>query len=451
MNSRIVLIEDDRAFRETLVDLLHERPHPVVAFGEGRSALDWLLAGHDADVVLSDLQMPGQSGLEVCRAVREARPNLPVVLMTAFGDMDGVIAALRAGAYDFLPKPFEEETLRWALNRALDASRAQRRLRDLEGQLERLTPREAPHGASPAMVELRDLIERVAAAQLTALIRGETGTGKELVARALHRRSARSQGPFVALNCASVPETLLESELFGHRRGAFTGADASRRGLLEQARGGCLFLDEIGDMPPQLQVKLLRVLQERRARPVGGDEEVEVDVWILAATHQDLRAAVEEGRFREDLLYRLNVVELELPPLRARQEDVLLLAQQAIEAAAERQGRTPPRMSQAFSAALLDYTWPGNVRELENAMERAVALSRHVTLEPTDLPVAVRQHRPRPEEPVELISLAEVERRHMDRVLAAVHGNKARAAQILGIGRKTLYRKLDRSDPAESN
>ncbi len=299
------------------------------------------------------------------------------------------------------------------------------------------------------MAALYDLIERVAASESTVLVTGESGTGKELVARALHGRSPRRRGPFVALNCAAMPEALLESELFGHARGAFTDAKSARLGLLAQADGGTLFLDEIGEMPIGVQPKLLRAVQERRFRPVGSDAETAFDARILAATNRDLEAAVEEKRFREDLYYRINVIRLDLPPLRSRGTDVLLLAQHFVVAHAARAGKDVTGIAPATAEKLLAYSWPGNVRELSNCVERAVALTRYAELTVDDLPPKVRDHRAAnvvvaTDDPAELVALEEVERRYILRVLEALGGNKTRAAQVLGLDRKTLYRKLDR-------
>jgi two-component system response regulator HydG len=312
-------------------------------------------------------------------------------------------------------------------------------------------------GSSEAMRVVLDMVARVAATDSTVLITGETGSGKELIARAVHQRSRRAAGPFVAINCAAMPETLLESELFGHARGAFTDAKVARAGLLLQASGGTLLLDEIGEMPMTVQAKLLRVLQERTFRPVGGDKEIPLDVRIVAATNRDLEVAVEEGRFREDLFYRIHVVRIEVPPLKARGNDVLELAQHQLERFAKTAGKPVKSISSAAAERLLSYDWPGNVRELQNAIERAVALTRYEELTADDLPENVRARRDSrivvaADDPEHLPPMEEVERRYVLRVLEAVHGNKALAARVLGFDRKTLYRKMERysGEPPDS-
>jgi len=307
-------------------------------------------------------------------------------------------------------------------------------------------------GASPAMRRVYDLLDRIVDADTSVLISGESGTGKELVAQALHRRGARRDGPFVAVNCAALPEALLESELFGHTRGAFTDARAARTGLLAQATGGTLFLDEIGELPLGLQPKLLRALQERMVRPVGGDTEVPFDARLITATNRDLETAVEERRFRDDLFFRINVIQIDLPPLRARGGDVLLLAQHFVDHFARRAGKEVRGLSPPAAEALLAYAWPGNVRELQNCIERAVALTRYEQIALDDLPDKVRSYRPSyvvlaADDPSELVPMEEVERRYIQRVMHAVGGNKTLAARVLGFDRKTLYRKLDRRDP----
>ncbi|RMG11527.1 MAG: sigma-54-dependent Fis family transcriptional regulator [Planctomycetota bacterium] len=446
MRGRILLVEDDASLRETLCDGLREDGFEVSCAASAEEALRFLSRSRP-EALVTDLRMKGMSGLELCRRARELDPRLPVVVMTAFGDMEAAVEAIRAGAYDFLAKPFEAEALTISLDRAVQNRRLQREIEGLQQRLREARPVGSLIGDSPELLELADLIDRAAQSDATVLVTGETGSGKELVARALHERSARRGRPFVAINCAAVPEALLESELFGHVRGAFTDARRDRRGLFQQAEGGTLFLDEIGDMPLPLQAKLLRVLQERRVRPVGSDSEQAVDVRVVAATHRDLEEAVEEGTFRRDLLYRINVIHIAVPPLRERGNDVLLLAQHFLREHAERSGRPVRGISTEAAAKLLAYDWPGNVRELENCIERAVALTRNEEIGVEDLPERVRDWAPPPDLDVsegELLPLEEVERRHILRVLEAVGGNKARAANVLGIGRKTLYRKLER-------
>jgi two-component system response regulator HydG len=407
-----------------------------------------LVAVEDFDVVLTDLQMPEMSGLELCERIVAQRPDVPVVVVTAHGTLESAIGAIRAGAYDFVQKPIKIETLQLTVERAL-------RHHALANEVERLreattaAPFEGIIGQSATMRAVFDMVTRVAPTDASVLLTGESGTGKELVARALHQRSRRHAGPFVAINLAAVPESLVESELFGHARGAFTDAKAARTGLFLQASGGTLFLDEIGEMPLSVQPKLLRALQERTIRPVGGDHEIPIDVRIIAATNQDLEACVENGRFREDLFYRINVVRIELPPLRARGSDVLLLAQQAVPRFARTMHKEVRGIAAPAAEKLLGYEWPGNVRELQNALESAVALTRFAEITVEDLPEKIRDYKSShvlvaADDPAELPTLDEVEKRYILRVMQTVHGNKALASRVLGLDRKTLYRKLER-------
>jgi two-component system response regulator HydG len=402
---------------------------------------------HDPELeaVVTDLRMPQGSGTELCREVQSARPDLPVLVITAFGSLDTAIEVLRAGAYDLLPKPVDVDILVHAVRRAT----ANRSLGLELAQLREATPRPSFQrmiGNSEPMRVLFEMVERVAASDVTTLVTGETGTGKEIVALALHERSARHGGPWQAINCAAIPESLLESELFGHVRGAFTDARSDRRGLLVRGDGGTVFLDEIGELPGHLQAKLLRALQERRVRPVGSDDDVPFDARIIAATNRDLEQEAAEGRFRQDLLFRLSVVTIDIPPLRARATDVLLLAQHFVERTAAKHKRPVRGVSPQAAARLLAYDWPGNVRELENCIERAVVLTRYTSLTLDDLPRRIREHAAAlPPRLVDdsLLPLAEIERRYLRHVLEAVGGNKSEAARVLGIDRKTLARRLD--------
>jgi two-component system response regulator HydG len=370
--------------------------------------------------------------------------------------METAVATLRAGAFDFLTKPFDIDQLAISIERAVQHRQLREEVKRLRRAVEESKKFEELVGGSEAMKEVHGFIDRVAETDATVLITGETGTGKELAARAIHRRSRRHERPMVAVNCAAVPANLLESELFGHVRGAFTDARADRKGLFVQANGGTLFLDELGEMPLEMQVKLLRALEARTVRPVGGHEEVPFDVRLVAATHKDLLASVEEGAFREDLYYRVAVVELAMPPLRARGADILLLAQAFLEQFAAQHGKPVKAITAPVAERLLTYAWPGNVRELRNSMERAVALARFEDVVVEDLPKQVREYSPShvliaATDPSELVSLAEVERRYVERVMQAVGGNKRQAAQILGLDRTTLYRKLDRwAQPAKA-
>ena len=399
------------------------------------------------DLVLTDVRMPRISGLELCREITARRPDIPVIVMTAFGDMEAAIEAMRAGAYDFITKPLEVDLLEIALQRAVDHRRLQMQLEKLEKQMQESSRAGVLVGESPIMLDLIGQIERAGPSGAAILITGESGTGKELVARALHDSSARKAKPFIAVNCAALPEALIESELFGHAKGAFTDARDARKGLFAQADGGTLFLDEIGDLPLNLQAKLLRVLEQQTIRPIGSDQEQAIDVRVLSATHQDLEAKVEREEFRQDLYYRLNVIEIEVPPLRARGNDVLLLAHTFLQQFAEKSGKAVVGIAEPAATKLLDYDWPGNVRELRNVLERAVTMTQYDRVIVDDLPARVQQFTRNEfvfgsEDPSNLVSLAELEQRYIVHVLQMVGNNRTRAARLLGLDRKTLYRKL---------
>jgi DNA-binding NtrC family response regulator len=443
---RVLVVDDDAHLCRLIATGLAEHRIDVAWRTSGAEALEQLAAA-DVDVVVTDIEMDGMSGLELCeRLVADGR-DVRVLIMTAHGDLERAIAAIRAGAFDFIQKPVDVDLLALAIARAL----RDRRLNDEVSRLRRQVESAQGFGemlyASPPMCRLAEMLERVAASDTSVLVTGESGTGKELVARALHRVGARRDGPFIAINCAAVPETLLESELFGHVRGAFTDARTARTGLFVQASGGTLFLDEIGDMPLALQPKLLRVLQERAVRPIGGDALIACDVRVIAATNQDLEKAAQRGRFREDLYFRVNVIQVNVPPLRARGNDVLLLAHHFVERYASQLGKAIPGLTAAAAERLLSYPWPGNVRELQNCIEAAVTLARGKEIGMNDLSVRIRRAASADgpvtsDDPAALLSLDEVERRHILRVLDAVRGNRTLAARALGLDRKTLYRKL---------
>jgi two-component system response regulator HydG len=446
MNPRALIVDDEPAECQLVCDALSHAGFEVSSAQSPGRALD-LLATRPFDVVLTDLNMPGMSGTELCRRIIEAAPHVPVVLVTAFGSIDSAVDAMRAGAYDFLTKPFDVDAVALVLRRAVE----HRALKCEVDALRRVVDTSQRYGGllgnSQAMRDLYGMIERIASNDAPILITGESGTGKEIVAREIHARGRQAKGRFVAVNCAAMPEALLETELFGHVRGAFTDARTPREGLLVAARGGTLLLDEIGDMPIGLQPKLLRALQERVVRPVGATEEVPFDARIIAATNRDLETAIEAGRFREDLYYRINVIHLQLPPLRARGGDALGLAQNFLGEAAVRNGKPVPSLTSGAAERLLAYDWPGNVRELRNCMERIVALARTERIDEGDLPPKVRDYRSghvlvAGDHPHELQPLEEVERRYILRVVEACKGNKSQAARVLGIGRKTLYRRL---------
>jgi DNA-binding NtrC family response regulator len=446
MKPRVLIVDDERSMCDLLEADLRLRDFAPACF---TSAADGLtaFARDDFDVVLTDLKMPGMDGLEFCTRLSAQRPDIPVVVMTAFGSLETAIAAIRAGAYDFVTKPIEMELLAVILHRAVERRRLQEQVRTLAEAVARSSRFEELLGESQAMTRLYDQLSRIADADASVLITGESGTGKELVARALHGRSRPHDRPFIAVNCAALPDTLLESELFGHVKGAFTDARADRKGLFVQAEGGTLLLDEIGEMPLAMQAKLLRALEESKVRPVGGEREIPFDVRILAATNRDLDTAVEEKRFRQDLFFRVNVIQIEVPALRARGTDILLLAQHFVEQFATRTKRNVQGISEPVAEKLLAYAWPGNVRELRNVVERAVALTRHDKLTPDDLPEKIRDFRGSQvviggADPGELAPLEEIERRYILHVLQTMGENRTLAARTLGLDRKTLYRKL---------
>ncbi len=448
MKNRVLIVDDDKAMARLLETTLGKKGYAVSTRGSGEEAFA-LLEQEDHDVVVTDLNMKGMTGLMLCERIAQNRPDVPVVVITAFGSLETAVAAIRAGAYDFITKPFELDGLKLTLERAVthrslreEVKRLRRVVSESQGTAELL-------GASPSMKKVYDLIAKVAEAEASVLITGESGTGKEVVARAVHEKSKRQGGPFVAINCAAMPEALLESELFGHVKGAFTDARTGSVGLFVQASGGTLLLDEIGDMPLGLQPKLLRALQERKVRAVGATTETPFDARVIAATNRDLESAVDERRFREDLFYRINVIHIQLPPLRARGNDVLLLAQRFLEGFATVSGKNVSGLSAAAAEKLLTYHWPGNVRELQNCIERAVALTTFELIAVEDLPEKVRNYQQShvivaSEDGSDLVPMEEVEHRYILRVLQAVGGNKTLAAQILGFDRKTLYRKLER-------
>lgn len=452
--ARMLLVDDDEAACRLLAEVLEREAYEVTVAHSVHEAQDRLDDRGPFDAVLTDLRMPGESGLALVQHLRTTAPDTVVLVLTAFGDATAAGEAIRAGAYDFISKPYELGTLRLLLNRAIERRRqvSERRVEESprHGALPPAT-KETLVGHSPAIIEVMKTVARVAPSQATVLILGETGTGKELVARTIHRFSDRAARRFVAVNCSALAEGLLESELFGHVRGAFTGATGSRPGLFREADKGTLFLDEVGDISPALQARLLRVLQEHEIVPVGSESPVRVDVRVIAATHRDLEALVREGRFREDLYYRLHVVSVALPPLRERRQDIPLLIDHFLRMLASRHGREPLALDPDAQARLLAYDWPGNVRELQNVLERAVVMAAQDIIGPEHLPSTLRVGgTSAPTAPVaagpeaRLPSLEEVDRLHVVRVLEHTRGNREDAARILGISRRTLTRMIQR-------
>jgi len=445
MSAKILIAEDDADLRDLLQDDLEDAGHETVVAIDGRAAMAHIERERERiDLLITDVRMPGLTGDELLAAMRTRRSEAPVIVITAFGSVEQAVEMVKAGAFQYLTKPFDTDDLLRAVAEALEQSAPQRE----QARLRRELP-EAPMriiGASRPMRELFKLIARAARGSSTVLVTGESGTGKELVARSIHEASER-KGSFVPVNCAAIPAELMESELFGHTGQAFTGAKQARAGLFESADGGTLFLDEIGEMPLAVQPKLLRVLQEGTVRRVGADREREINVRVIAATNRDLEKEVSEGRFREDLFWRLNVIHLRIPPMRERPFDIPLLVEHFINKIAEKSGQTPLNVMPETLAALTAYSWPGNARELENVIERAVALADDDNLTPDDLPERVRLNgqtssliaRARERR----MTLRELEKEYIIEALRMTGGNKSRAAEILGFDRRTLHRKLD--------
>ena len=438
-----VLVVDDEPSNLTSLQKIFQREGLRVLTAENaRQALE-VARRHRVQVVLTDLMMPGTNGVELLRALKEVTPDTEVVLMTAYGTVETAVQAMREGAYDFVEKPLKRMTIVKSVRKAAERQSLVAENRSLRRELKLLTSREIV-GQSAALRRVLDVATQAAPSSATVLVLGESGTGKELIARYIHSKSARASGPFVAVNCAAIPESILEAELFGHERGAFTGAVGKREGRFARARGGTLFLDEIGELSPQVQVKILRVLQEGEYEPVGGHT-IKADVRIVAATNRDLAAEVEAGRFREDLFYRLNVIAVTAPPLRARREDVPLLVDHFLGIYCKKNGRSRLNVPRDVLGKLLDYSWPGNVRELENVIERAAVLCRSDQLRLEDLPESVAQASSRAPASLSFsigTPLDEVEHRLIRETLAYTEGDKSLAAQLLGISTRTIYRKL---------
>jgi len=445
----VLVADDDAVARDLLVEVLVREGYRVRAAAGGEEAIR-LAETEVFDLALIDLRMPDIDGLGVLARIRLLEPAPPVLILTAFATIETAIDAIRHGAYDYLSKPFRLDEIKLAARRVLEAQRLGRENRQYRQELRERYGVERLIGQSPEMVAIYRLVARVAALDTTVLVQGETGTGKELVARAIHYASPRAERPFVVVDCAALPETLFESELFGHERGAFTGAVQSRRGLLETADGGTCLLDEISELSFGLQAKLLRVLQERVLRRVGGNDPIPVNLRLIAATNRDLRKRVEEGTFREDLYYRLNGVTITMPPLRERSGDVPLLAHDFMHRYAAASGKRLEGITRETLSLLAAYRWPGNVRELEHAIERAVALARSAVILPEDLPAEIRAEDARaPELPARRMTLDELRRWYVTTVLEETGGNKLRAAEVLGIDRRTLYRILERESDGE--
>ncbi len=449
----LLVADDDPGLRESLERTLTREGFKVVLASDGNAALERLQAG-GIDLVLTDLKMPGLTGIEVLRAAKAIAPDVDVILLTAFGTVEEAVKAMKEGAYDFLTKPFQRAQVLRLIRQALERRELIQQNRALQQRLDDLLRQGVVIGSSPAFRRMMTLVEQVANSSATVLITGESGTGKELVAHTIHQRSGRARGPFIAVNCAALPEALLESELFGYEKGAFTGAAGRKEGRFELADGGTLFLDEVADLSPVTQPKILRVLQEGEFERLGGTKTLRVDVRIVAATNQDLAQMVKEKRFREDLYYRLNVITINVPPLRERREDVRVLAQHFLRIYAAKNNRTLDGFTDEAMRRLEAYAWPGNVRELENVIERGVVLARGALMDVVELPEEIAGATPLPEGVLTVrigTPLAEVSARLLEETLRVTKGNKTLTAKLLGIDPRTVSRKLERQDEEEGS
>ncbi|MDA8408944.1 MAG: sigma-54 dependent transcriptional regulator [Treponema sp.] len=443
VRSTILVVDDEKNIREGLAEALGIEGYRVITAADGGEGLN-AVEGGGVDLVITDLKMPKISGGELLRKITGRYPGLPVIVLTGHGTIEDAVQAMRAGAFDFLTKPVNLDHLSLLARRALETRELARKNRELEAEIEAQRRGSSILGSSGGMRKVLDLVRRVAPTRASVLVTGESGVGKELVADALHNLSPRRDGPLIKVHCAALAESLLESELFGHEKGSFTGAAARKRGRFELADSGTLFLDEIGEINPTVQIKILRVLQERKFERVGGEETVEIDVRIVAATNRDLAKEVAEGRFREDLYYRLNVVNIEVPPLRERRDDIPLLAMAFLREFAEENRKGVEGFDARVRQALYAHSWPGNVRELRNCVESAVVMARGTIIGLDDLPPSLRGGGGERDIQVPLgSSLEEAEAILIRETLLAQGGNKSRTAEILGIGRKTLYQKIE--------
>jgi two-component system response regulator HydG len=451
--AQLLVADDDPGLRESLERTLTREGYRVLVASDGHAALERLQGG-GIDLVLTDLKMPGLSGIELLHAAKAIAPDVDVILLTAFGTIEEAVKAMKEGAYDFLTKPFQRAQLLRIIRQALERRDLIQQNRALQQRLDALLQQGTIVGASPAFRRMIALIEQVADSSATVLVQGESGTGKEGAARLIHQRSPRRERPFIAVNCAALPETLLESELFGYEKGAFTGAAGRKEGRFELADGGTLFLDEVADLSLVTQPKILRVLQEGEFERLGGTKTIKVDVRIVTATNQDLAQMVREKRFREDLYYRLKVITINVPPLRERREDIRVLAEHFLRLYGAKNNRVLEGFTDEALRRLEGYSWPGNVRELENVVERGVVLARGALIDVGDLPEEIAGATPLPEGVLSIrigTPIAEVEQRLLEATLRATKGNKTLTAKLLGIDPRTVSRKLERWDEAEGD
>lgn len=454
VSQNVLVVDDDHDMRALLRDVLEEHGYKVTLAPNGQEALKSLREG-EYPVVLTDLRMKGIQGIELLAEIKRSFPDTNVILMTAFGSVETALEAMKQGASDYLMKPVKNDDLLRVTERSFREAMLRSEINRLRREVNKEYSFNQILGKSKPMREIFDLIRRVADSPTNILITGESGTGKELVAKALHYNSERKDAAFVAVNCAAIPEQLLESELFGHMRGAFTDAKVDKRGLFEEAAKGTLFLDEISELPLMLQAKLLRAIQEKEIRRLGANRPIAVDTRLIAATNLNLSEEVKAKRFREDLYYRLNVIEMRLPPLRDRREDIPLLVDAFLNKFGQARGKDVKGVSETTLALLIDYAWPGNVRELENVIERAVTLTRGDKILPDDLPATIQgsrgDRRVLDEAAEKMHPLHEIEKEYIRKILEKMGGNKYQAAQVLGIDRKTLYRKLGEMDESQKN
>jgi DNA-binding NtrC family response regulator len=441
---KVLVVDDDPEMRGLLSDVLTGEKFSVLAIGESLEASK-ILKKEEFDVVVTDLKMNGLKGLDLLEETKKVAPLTPVIIITAFGTIESAIQAMKMGAYDYITKPFQMDEIVLIVKKALENRLLRKEVVRLKKEVESRYHFHQLIGKSPSMQKIYDLIERISDSSNNVLITGESGTGKELVAKAIHYSGTRKDGPFIAVNCPAIPETLLESELFGYKRGAFTDAKTDKKGLVFEATEGTIFLDEITEMPPVLQAKLLRVIEERQVRPLGDTNSYPIDVRIISASNRDIKEMIHQAKFREDLYYRLKVIDIELPPLRERREDIPLLAHHFMSRFDKEQKNRVTGVSEEALKILINYSWPGNVRELENVIQRAMTLRQHEVILPEDLPAPMLQEAD--ENPIEKglrekYTLNQLEKEYIRKVLIEVGGNKSKAAERLGLDRKTLYRKL---------
>jgi len=442
---KILVVDDDLGMCGMLSDVLKEEGFSVHTTGESLEASK-ILKKEEFDVIVTDLRMKGLKGLDLLEVARKVAPMTPVIIITAFGTIESAIKAMKMGAYDYITKPFQMDEIVLTVRKALENRLLKKEVIRLRKEVESRYDFHQLIGKSPSMQKTYDLIERISDSSSNVLVTGESGTGKELVAKAIHYNGVRKEGPFVAINCAAIPETLLESELFGYKKGAFTDAKSDKKGLIFEANEGTLFLDEITEMPLTLQAKLLRVTEEREVRPLGDTNSYPIDVRIISTSNRDIVSSIQQGRFREDLYYRLKVIDIEMPPLRERREDIPILVQHFIHKFSKELKKAVSKVSEDTLKLLVSYSWPGNVRELENIIQRAITLSQHEVILPDDLPASMIQ---KADDKLfekameENFTLDQLEKEYIKRVLIETGGNKSKAAERLGLDRKTLYRKLE--------